>query len=73
VLSEAEYIAVYCKARGLPTPDDTTYSFCMALSLFRMAAILSGVAARALAGNASSRKADQASVAETMAVAYTMC
>jgi len=61
VLSEAEYIAVYCKARGIPTPDDATYSFCMALSLFRMAAILAGVAARGLAGNASSKSAAQAS------------
>ena len=50
VLSEEEYIREYCQARGMALPDPDTYSFCLALSLFRMAAILAGVGARALAG-----------------------
>ena len=43
----------------MPLPDASTYSFCMALSLFRIAAILAGVGARALQGNASSATASQ--------------
>ena len=60
VLSEEEYIREYCRARGTALPDPDTYSFCLALALFRMAAILAGVGARALAGNASSSRAAQA-------------
>ena len=59
VLSEKEYIREYCRVRGTALPDPDTYSFCLALSLFRMAAILAGVGARALAGNASSSRAAQ--------------
>ena len=54
-------MAIYCKARGIPEPDPVTYAFCMALSIFRGAAILAGVGARAQQGNASSAKAAQAS------------
>lgn len=50
---------MYCKARGVPLPDAATYSFCQALSIFRMAAILAGVGARAALGNASSKMAQQ--------------
>ena len=50
---------VYSEARGISQPDATTYGFCLALSLFRMAAILAGVGARAAQGNASSRTAEQ--------------
>ena len=50
---------VYSEARGIPPPDATTYGFCLALSLFRMAAILAGVGARAAQGNASSKTAEQ--------------
>ena len=50
---------MYSEARGIPPPDATTYSFCLALSLFRMAAILAGVGARAAMGNASSSTAEQ--------------
>lgn len=59
ILSEAEYIGIYCKARNMPLPDAATYDFCLALSIFRMAAILAGVGARALLGNAASRNAQQ--------------
>ena len=54
-------MAIYCEARGIPQPDPVTYAFCMALSIFRGAAILAGVGARAQQGNASSAKAAQAS------------
>ena len=55
--TEAEYVATYCKARSIPPPDAQTWSFFMALSLFRAAAILAGVGARAKLGNASSDRA----------------
>ena len=50
-------MATYCKARSIPPPDAQTWSFFMALSLFRAAAILAGVGARAKLGNASSDRA----------------
>jgi len=40
-------------------PEPTTYAFCQALSMFRIAAILAGVGARAQQGNASSKHAAQ--------------
>ena len=52
---------MYCEARGIGVPDPTTYAFCQALSMFRIAAILAGVGARAQQGNASSKHAAQAS------------
>lgn len=55
--SEQEYIEIYCQARGIAVPDPTTYAFCQALSMFRIAAILAGVGARAQLGNASSKHA----------------
>ena len=55
--TEAEYVAMYCRARSIPPPDAQTWSFFMALSLFRAAAILAGVGARAKLGNASSERA----------------
>ena len=48
---------MYCQARGIGVPDPTTYAFCQALSMFRIAAILAGVGARAQLGNASSKHA----------------
>jgi len=49
--SDAEYVALYAKRRGLDaTPDMRFY---IAFSFFRMAAILQGVKKRALDGNAS--------------------
>lgn len=49
--SEAEYVAAYCRRRGLAAITD--WSFFLAFSFFRMAAILQGVLKRALDGNAS--------------------
>lgn len=57
--TEPEYVSTYCKARGIPAPDPTKYAFCMALSLFRAAAIMAGIGARVQLGNASSAQAAQ--------------
>jgi alkylation response protein AidB-like acyl-CoA dehydrogenase/aminoglycoside phosphotransferase (APT) family kinase protein len=52
--TEAEFVQMYCSARGVPLPDPATWHFALALSLFRLASILAGVGARSRAGNASS-------------------
>jgi len=49
--TEAEYIATYCARRGLPQIEN--WSFFLAFSFFRLAAILQGVVRRAHDGNAS--------------------
>ncbi|NDW06141.1 phosphotransferase [Jiella pacifica] len=49
--SEAEYVASYCERRGLEGIDDWT--FYLAFSFFRLAAILQGVYRRYADGNAS--------------------
>lgn len=43
----AEYIRVYCAARGVEVPTRHELVYFLALSLFRIAAILAGVGARA--------------------------
>jgi aminoglycoside phosphotransferase (APT) family kinase protein len=53
--TEAEILAAYCKDSG--RADIADWSYFLAFSLFRMAAILQGVAARAVQGNASSADA----------------
>lgn len=59
---------MYCQARGIGVPDPTTYAFCQALSMFRIAAILAGVGARAQLGNASSKHAAEVSQATSVGV-----
>ncbi len=49
---EADYVAAYCRRTGRDGIAD--WRFYLAFSLFRMAAILQGVYARALQGNAAS-------------------
>ncbi len=49
--SEEEYVEVYCRRRGIGSIPDWT--FCLAFSFFRLAAICQGVYKRALDGNAS--------------------
>ena len=49
--SEEAYVASYCRRMGLERIGDWT--FCLAFSFFRLAAILEGVKRRALDGNAS--------------------
>ncbi|UUV08313.1 phosphotransferase family protein [Ruegeria sp. YS9] len=53
--SEAEMIERYCSLRDLPEIENWT--FYLAFSFFRMAAIAQGVYSRALAGNASNENA----------------
>jgi aminoglycoside phosphotransferase (APT) family kinase protein len=49
--SETDYVAAYCRRRGLPAIDNWT--FYLAFSFFRLGAILQGVYKRSLDGNAS--------------------
>jgi len=49
--SEDEYVAAYCRRRGLSGIDN--WPFYLAFSFFRLAAILQGVYKRSLDGNAS--------------------
>ena len=55
--SEQEYINAYCERRGIDSISNWT--FYLAFSFFRLAAILQGVVKRAHDGNASSEKAIQ--------------
>jgi aminoglycoside phosphotransferase (APT) family kinase protein len=55
--SEQEYVAQYCKRRGID--GIANWNFYLVFSFFRFAAILQGVKKRALEGNASSDKALQ--------------
>jgi aminoglycoside phosphotransferase (APT) family kinase protein len=57
--SEAEYIRRYCERTGLTTPEALAadWSFYMAYNMFRIAAILQGIAKRVEAGTASSAQA----------------
>lgn len=55
--AEADTVAAYCRRTGRDGIPD--WSFFLAFSLFRMAAILQGVYARALQGNAASETAAQ--------------
>jgi aminoglycoside phosphotransferase (APT) family kinase protein len=57
--SESEYIHRYCNRSGLTTPADlkADWNFYLAYNMFRMAAILQGIAKRVEAGTASSEQA----------------
>lgn len=59
--SEAEYIALYCERTGFITPEalKADWSFYLAYNMFRLAAILQGIAKRVQAGTASSPQAQQ--------------
>ncbi len=57
--NEAEYIRMYCDRTGITTPQDleADWNFYMAYNMFRIAAILQGIAKRVEAGTASSAQA----------------
>ena len=57
--TEAEYIRSYCERTGLATPQalQADWNFYMAYNLFRIAAILQGIAKRAEMGTAASAQA----------------
>ncbi|KAG2434084.1 hypothetical protein HXX76_007812 [Chlamydomonas incerta] len=57
VPGEQEYLGWYCAAAGVAPPPAGDWAFYLALSLFRLLAILAGVQARARQGNASSANA----------------
>jgi aminoglycoside phosphotransferase (APT) family kinase protein len=59
--SEQEYILRYCERTGLTTPEALApdWNFYLAYNLFRIAAILQGIAKRVEAGTASSAQAAQ--------------
>ncbi|TAM12784.1 MAG: phosphotransferase family protein [Nevskiaceae bacterium] len=62
--TEAEYVAAYCRRRGLP--HAAHWAFCLAFNFFRLAAIAQGIAKRVQQGNASSRHAEWAAPAVSM-------
>ena len=53
--TEEEYVAKYCERTGIDSIDN--FGFYIAFSFFRLAAIIQGVAKRALDGNASNKNA----------------
>jgi len=55
--TEDEYVATYCERTGIDKIDNL--GFYVAFSFFRLAAIIQGVAKRAVEGNASNSKAAQ--------------
>ncbi len=57
--TEAEYIRRYCERTGFATPDELAqdWNFYLAYNLFRLAAILQGIAKRVETGTASSAQA----------------
>jgi len=58
---EREYLRMYVERTGEPrTPSEADWSFYMAYNMFRLGAILQGIMARAVAGNAASERALQA-------------
>lgn len=55
--TEEEYVTAYCRRMGIAKIDN--WSFYLAFSFFRLAAICQGVAKRAADGNASNKAADR--------------
>jgi aminoglycoside phosphotransferase (APT) family kinase protein len=57
---ESEYVAKYCNRTGRKAIDPSHWDYYMAYNLFRMAAILQGIAKRVLDGTAASTHAAEA-------------
>ena len=55
--TEGQYVAMYCERTGIAGIDN--FGFYVAFSFFRLAAIIQGVAKRAVDGNASNKNAAQ--------------
>jgi aminoglycoside phosphotransferase (APT) family kinase protein len=64
---EAEYIRRYCERSGRGTPESlqVDWNFYLAYNLFRLAAIVQGIAKRVEAGTAASEQARQSGAAAT--------
>jgi len=58
--SESEYVARYCARSGRKAIEPSHWDYYMAYNLFRMAAILQGIAKRVLEGTAASTHAAEA-------------
>jgi len=58
--TERQYIDLYCRRTGRAGIDASTWDYYMAYNLFRMAAILQGIAKRVLDGTAASTHAAEA-------------
>ena len=58
--TEQEYVAMYCKRTGRGEIDPSTWNYYVAYNLFRLAAILQGIAKRVLDGTAASAHAADA-------------
>ena len=58
--SETEYVAAYCQRVGRESVPAKEWEYYVAFNMFRLAAILQGVLARALQGNASNQHALEA-------------
>ncbi|MCC6869125.1 MAG: phosphotransferase family protein [Burkholderiales bacterium] len=54
---EADYVATYCRRAGRDGIDPVAWEFCVAFSMFRLTAILQGIAKRALQGNSADANA----------------
>ena len=66
--AEQQIVAAYCTRRCIAQPSAETWAFYLAFGLFRMGAILAGIAARVAQGNASgSNAADLARQVPTFA------
>jgi aminoglycoside phosphotransferase (APT) family kinase protein len=57
--TEREYVAAYCRRTGRDGVAERDWEYYMAYNMFRLAAIVQGVMARAVQGNASSAEALQ--------------
>lgn len=55
--SEQEYVARYCQRTGRASIPAAEFEYYVAFNMFRLTAILQGIMARALQGNASSQEA----------------
>lgn len=69
--TEADYVATYCARRGIVEPDN--WSFYLAFSFFRLAAILTGVVRRAHDGNASNPETARSYAAAIPLLASAAC
>lgn len=55
--TEAAYVAAYCRRTGRADIDPHAWEFCVAFSMFRLAAILQGITKRAVQGNSADANA----------------
>lgn len=58
VPSEQQYVEAYCRHIGRAVIDPRDWTFCLAFSLFRNAAILHGISGRVTEGNAAGAEAE---------------